>query len=171
MIDKYSLACSENFSFLEDKFSRICNVDPVVAIVGKEMSTNENGFLKAALTLSEALWLAKILNGYGIKALPVQSCYCQSGIGLKLARDVAQKYVDDMRAGCQEFDFSDAEEIFLPWAISKIAYGFLLKSEKMRAEDRAPAGMTLCIDKISGEIINSRTLLNIEIMHSLINDY
>ncbi|WP_155288327.1 hypothetical protein [Ralstonia solanacearum] len=117
MSEKYCLVCSECFSFSEARFSRISNVDPVVALIGREKSTDEAGFFDVELELVEALWLAKALKRYGIQALPVLICYRQAGVARSAARDVAQKYIDGIRFDRQDYDLSDVEEIYLPLAI------------------------------------------------------
>ncbi|MHA6824101.1 hypothetical protein ACQUKI_21565 [Ralstonia pseudosolanacearum] len=169
MPEKYCLVCSECFSFSEDRFSRVINVDPVVALIGGSKSTDHEGFLDVELALVEALWLAKTIKRYGIQALPIPAFYRKAEIALEMARGAAQKYVDGIRSGHQDGDLSSVEEISLPWAISKMAYGFIAKSEKMRVEGRSPAGMALCVDRVSGNILSPRDLLDIELTQMLID--
>lgn len=167
MTEKYCLVCSERFSFSEPRFSRVSNVDPVVALVGRDKSTDEWGFLDVELSLEEALWLAKVLKRHSVQALPIQGYYRQAGVALDMGRSTAQKYIDDIRRDRQDADFSDVETMHLPWALSNIAYGFISKSEKMRIEGKSPAGITVCVDRVSGEVLNPRKLLNIELMQML----
>ncbi|WP_247539266.1 hypothetical protein [Ralstonia pseudosolanacearum] len=167
--EKYCLVCADCFSFSEDRFSRVRNVDPVVALIGKEKSTDDDGFLDVELALVEALWLAKILKRYGIQAFPIPNIYRKAGVALNMAKGAAQKHVDDIRSSRQDSDLSNVEEIPLPWAISKMAYGFIAKSEKMRVEGRSPAGMTLCVDRVSGDVLSPRDLLDIELSQMLID--
>ncbi|WP_231409388.1 hypothetical protein [Ralstonia solanacearum] len=166
--EKYCLVCSERFSFSEDRFSRVSNVDPVFELTGKEKSTDEDGFLDADLTLAEALWLARILRGNGIRSVPVPACYRQIRITQDVAKDVARNHINRIRFDRPDVDCSDVEEISLPWAISRVAYGFISKSERMRIEGRSPAGLTLCVDRVSGRVLSPRELLNIELMQMLI---
>ncbi|MHA6912630.1 hypothetical protein ACQUJO_05740 [Ralstonia pseudosolanacearum] len=167
--EKYCLVCAERFSFSEDRFSRISNVDPVVALIGRGKSTDDEGFLDVELALVEALWLAKTLKRYGIQALPIPAFYRKAGVALSVARAAAQKYVDGIRSIYQDSDLSNVEGISMPWAISKIAYGFISKSEKMRVEGRSPAGVTLCVDRVGGNILTPRDLLDIELVQMLID--
>ena len=167
MTEKYCLVCSEHLSFSEPRFSRISNVDPVVALAGRDKSTDERGFLDVELSLEEALWLARVLKRHSIQALPMPIRYRQVGVALDAARSAAQKYIDDIRLDRRGTDFSDVEAMTLPWGLSKVAYGFISKSENMRIEGKSPAGITVCVDRVSGEVLNPRKLLNIELMQML----
>lgn len=62
-----------------------------------------------------------------------------------------------------ECDYADVQELPLSWWLSRIAYGFFSRSMRMLHDDICPPGLTLCIDRVSGEVLNERQLLNAEL--------
>lgn len=163
METKFDICCVSRFSFSEPRFSRICAVDPVVRLIATDRVIDEDGYLGVSLSQLESLWLVKVLRRLGVDSYPVPEMYKSSNVSADKARFVAQEFVMRKRIQNPEYEYADAEEVAVAWWLSKIAYGYFSKSEKMLREGITPAGVTMCIDRVSGRILEERELINAEL--------
>jgi hypothetical protein len=136
--------------------------------VGSDVTTDARGFLNVELSLVEALWMTKVLRKAGLQARPIPKQYRGPAISQDAAERVAQDYVSRMRTERPELGLAEVHEVPLPWPIATLAYGFISKSEKLQSEGIVPPGLTICVDRISGMLMDDRALLESELMQMLI---
>lgn len=168
MEGKFDVFCSSKFSLAEPRFLRVCSVDPVMRLIGNKHTVGDDGYLGVRLTQLESLWLAKVLRRMGIDTYPVSERYKSPSISNMVARQVAQNFILERRLKQPEYEFTDVEEVALPWWLSQIAFGYISKSEKMKLDGISPAGITVCVDRVDGFILQEMQLLNAELAIMLI---
>ncbi|WP_035061395.1 hypothetical protein [Andreprevotia chitinilytica] len=168
MEEKFDLICKSKFRLAEDRFSRLCRVDPVGRLIGADQAVGDDGFLGVSLSIVESLWLAKALKRLGVDVYPVAERYKVGHVPSSEAMKAAQHFVADERVRRPELNLADAVEISLPWPLSATAYGFISKSEEMKRDDIAPAGITISVDRVGGNVLQPYELLDFELKGLLI---
>lgn len=163
MDNKFDIYCVTKFSLSESRFSRICAVDPVVRLIGDQHAINDDGYLGISISQFESLWLVKVLRRMGIQAYPVPERYKTSMISSSDAMQMAQGFITEKRTQRPDYEYGDVEEIPVSWWLSKIAYGYFSQSKKMMRDGISPAGITVCIDRSSGIVLQERELVNAEL--------
>ena len=167
MSSNYDIVCAENTSLEEARFNRTFNVDPVFKVLGRELSTDDRGVLQVDLSLVEALWIVKVFRKLRIDAIPVRKKSLDSFISFDSAKRITEEYLAQIKIRRPSLGLMQVVERELPWPLSKLAYGFFSASEEMRAEGASPPGMTICIDRFTGTVMDERMLLEIELMQML----
>lgn len=161
--DRFDVCSAVKFALSDARFSRICRVDPVFRLIGNQHLIDDNGYLGVSVSHLEALWIAKVLRGSGINACPVAERYKNSTISADEAMQLAKIVVAQKRAQRPDFEYEDPQEVPVSWWLSKIAFSYFSKSEKMKREGFSPAGITVCIDRASGLVMGERELSNAEL--------
>jgi hypothetical protein len=163
MTDKFDVYCMTRFSFAEPRFARVCKVDPVIKLIAVSSIINEDSYLDISVSQAEAFWFAKVLKRLGVDVYPIAERYKASSISGAMARRTAQNFVSMRRIQSPNYDFADVIETEGPWWLSKIAYVYFAKSEKMADEEISPPGISVKIDRVTGLILDARELLNFEL--------
>lgn len=167
MDDGFDIYSVTKFSFSESRFSRLRAVDPVLRLIENEPAVNDAGYLGLSLTQLESLWLVKVLRRMGIETYPVSERYKTTRVSVGEARQIADEFIMQARKRNPGYDYADVEEIQVSWWLSKIVYGFFSKSITMLRDGTSPAGITVCIDRVSGEVLQERQLVNLELAVTL----
>jgi hypothetical protein len=160
---KFDIVCDSRFSLSEPKFLRIYTADPVFKLVGINHEIDDNGYLGLRLSQLQALWACKVLTRMGINSFCIPEKYKNIVFSIDSARKIAEKFIFDNKNNFKNDDLEEAEFFPAPWILSKMTYGFIFQSKKMRLQGIAPPGVTVSIDKVTGEVWDSEKFMNAEL--------